>query len=463
MKRTVLLIFTLFIAIQSFGQAKYVFLFIGDGTGANMVNYTEFYKGAMEGKVGISPLIFSTFPVCNVATTFQYQGKVTDSAASGTAIACGKKTSNGALGVGPEGERYTSIAETAAKNGKKVGIMSNVEINHATPGAFFGHQKSRGNADQLIADMLADNFDFYGGCGIMKSNNYKTDVFEDCKNAGYTVCRNNDDFKAGYQNASKILFIPDKEHAVKDAIDRQNMKPGESICISDFVSSAIQFFMKDNCKQGFFIMCEGGIIDHLNHGNDAAGAVREVIDLDEAVRIAYEFYLRHPKETAIIVTADHDTGGPGVEVNPETIVNLQYQKHSIGKMTALLKEKMKEKGKEPLSWDEVSSFLSEEMGMWSKFKVSENDEKYLKEIYEKTIAKNETGNVTDEYGYNHNAEIVAKAAQMVARNCGFKYTTGGHTAAYVPVFYIGPKPEIFSVKMDNSFFYNKIAEIARYK
>jgi len=460
MKKIVLFVGALFIALQSFGQAKYVFLFIGDGTGANIVNYTQFYKGALEEKIGPSPLIFSTFPVCNVATTYEYQGKVTDSAASGTAIACGKKTSNGTLGLGPEGDRYTSIAETAAMKGKKVGIMTSVQINHATPAAFFGHQKSRNNSDELIADMLAAQFDFYAGSGILKSDKYTTDVFEDCKNAGYTVCRNNDDFKSNYKNSERILFIPDEDHAVKDAIDRQGMKPGESVCISDYLSSAIDFFMKDGCEKGFFIMCEGGIIDHLNHGNDAAGAVREVLDFEDAVKIAYDFYLQHPDETAIIVTADHDTGGPGIEVNPQTILNLQYQKHSVETMTKLLKEKMKEKGKTPLTWEEVKAFLSEETGMWSKFEVSKRDDAYIKGVYDKTIAVNQTGNVTDEYGYNHNAEIVAKAAGVVARGAGFKYTTGSHTSAFVPVFYIGPKPELFSVMMDNSFFYNKITEIA---
>lgn len=463
MKKTLFLIFTLFIALQSFGQAKFVFLFIADGTGANTVNFTQFYKGAQEGKIGPSPLIFSTFPVCNVATTYEYQGKVTDSAASGTAISCGKKTRNGALGLGPEGERYTSIAEVAAKNGKKVGIMTNVEVNHATPAAFYGHQSGRNNSDELIADMLADKFDFYAGSDFLKTEKYTTDVFEDFKNAGYTVCRKNEDFAAGYQSASKVLFIPDKEHAVKDAIDRQDCRPGESLTISDYLNSAIKFFMKDGCENGFFIMCEGGIIDHLNHGNDAAGAVREVLDLDDAVKIAYEFYLQHPNETAIIVTADHDTGGPGIEVDPKTILNLQYQKHSVATMTELLKEKMKEKGKTPLTWEEVTAFLSEETGMWSKFKVSKRDEAFLKGVYDKTIAVNQTGNVSDEYGYNHNAEIVARAAGLVARNSGFKYTTGNHTTAFVPVYYIGPKPQLFSVMMDNSFFFDKISEIAEYK
>jgi len=463
MKKIALTVLAVFMAFQAFGQAKYVFLFIGDGTGANIVNYTQFYKGALEGQTGVSPLLFSNFPVCNVATTFEYTGNVTDSAASGTAISCGKKTSNGTLGLSPEGERYTSIAETAAKNGKKVGIMSSVDINHATPAAFYGHQKSRGNVDELIGDMIADGFDFLGGSSIARTGNYKSDPFEDCKKAGYTVCRNNEDFKAGYEKAEKILFIPDDAHAVQYAIDRQDKKPGESICISDFVGSAIQFFMKDKCKEGFFIMCEGGRIDYLDHANDAAGAVREVIDFEQAIKIAYDFYLAHPKETAIIVTADHDTGGPGIEVDPETIGNLQYQKHSASTMTALLKEKMQAKGKTPLTWEEVAAFLSEETGMWSKFPVSEKDEEYLKDVYNNTIAVNEAGNVSDEYGYNHNAEIVVKAVNLNQRNCGLKYTTGGHTSAFVPVFYIGPKPEIFSVRMDNSFFYNKIAEIAKYK
>jgi len=461
MKKFFITVMALLVAVQSFGQAKYVFLFIGDGLGANTVNFTQQYLGALDGRIGIQPLTMSTFPVCNVATTFSANSLVTDSAASGTAIATGQKTNNGFLGCLPDSSAVYSIAAKAKKNGRKVGVLTTVGVNHATPAAFYGHQAKRSNYDKLVYDMIEAGFDYYGGESFLRSKD--SILTEDPKdmlvNAGYTLVGNPDDFKAKYKKASKILYIPDSVHNTNFAIDDAT---SARISLKDFVGGAVDFFMKDGrCSEGFFIMAEGGKIDYIDHACDAAGTIAEVIDFDNAVKYAYEFYLKHPNETAIIVTADHDTGGPALLIKDATLFSkLQFQKNSQAVMTKDLIKMMKE-SESVLAWDEVKAFLDDRMSLWKEHIIKDSDEEQLMEIYCSTILKSRAGEVSDEYGYNHNAEIVAKAVKLYNHRCGIDWSTTSHSGAYVPVFYIGPKRELFTGRFDNSYFFNAVSTVAK--
>ena len=132
-------------ALMSQGRAKYVFYFIGDGMGVNQVNGTETYLGALEGRIGVSPLTFTQFPAVGIVNTQSATNGVTDSAASGTALACGRKTKNGALGM--LADLTTSISSVAAKAkeaGMAVGVATSVSVDHATPAAFYAHVPERG-------------------------------------------------------------------------------------------------------------------------------------------------------------------------------------------------------------------------------------------------------------------------------------------------------------------------------
>ena len=109
-------------------QAKYVFYFIGDGMGVNQVNGTEMYLAEQEGRIGVKPLLFTSFPVASMATTFSATNSVTDSSAAGTALATGAKTYNGAIGMDDNKSVLQSVAERAKKSGKKVGVTTSVSV-----------------------------------------------------------------------------------------------------------------------------------------------------------------------------------------------------------------------------------------------------------------------------------------------------------------------------------------------
>ena len=193
-------------------QAKYVFYFIGDGMGVNQVNGTEMYLAEQAGRMGVEPLLFTTFPAVGVATTYSASNSITDSSAAGTALATGSKTYNGAIGVDANKETLQSIAERAKKAGKKVGITTSVSIDHATPAAFYAHQVSRSMYYEIALDLPKAGFDFYAGSGFLKpSTTYdKKDVpsiFPIFEQAGYTVARGLDEYKQKAAQADKMVLI----------------------------------------------------------------------------------------------------------------------------------------------------------------------------------------------------------------------------------------------------------------
>ena len=142
-------------------QAKYVFYFIGDGMGVNQVNGAEMYLAEQEGRIGVKPLLFTTFPAGTMATTFSATNSVTDSSAAGTALATGEKTYNGAVSMDDDKNVLSTVAERAKKAGRKVGIATSVSVDHATPAAFYAHQPNRSRYYEIALDLPKAGFDFY--------------------------------------------------------------------------------------------------------------------------------------------------------------------------------------------------------------------------------------------------------------------------------------------------------------
>ena len=155
---------------ETSGTPKYIFLFIGDGMGAGHAAVAESYLSYKEGKLGGEQLCFSEFPVLGTCTTYSADHQITCSSAAGTAISCGAKTNNGYLGVDPQGNELKSIAYELKDNGYKIGIMSSVPVNHATPAAFYGHNTDREDYYSISMEIPESGFDFFGGSGFLQFN-----------------------------------------------------------------------------------------------------------------------------------------------------------------------------------------------------------------------------------------------------------------------------------------------------
>ncbi len=282
-------------------KAKYVFFFIGDGMGIAEVNATEAYLMAKKGKVGVEHLEFSKFPNVSLVTTYAVDRYITDSAAAGTALSTGNKTSVETVGMDRYGKKkFVNMAELAKKAGMKVGVISTVNINDATPSSFYGHQPHRKMHKELAQDLLNSGYEFFGGGGIKNA-----DITAQLREKGYIVTNTKKDFNR-LSSKDKMVYAMcpklDKDMACRFSIEQDSSE----ISLRQLVSKAVDVLDNPN---GFFIMAEAGKIDWANHANDVSSAVKDVLALNDAVSEALKFYKKHPDETLIVVTSDHETGG----------------------------------------------------------------------------------------------------------------------------------------------------------
>lgn len=463
------LLFVLLTGATYAQQAKYVFYFIGDGMGVNQVQGTELYRGELEGKIGITPIWFTQFPYATTATTFSATNGVTDSAAAGTALATGNKTQNGTIGMKQDLQTEVSSVAVWAKNkGCRVGVTTSVSVDHATPAAFYAHDPSRGSYYKIGTDLYKAGFDFYAGSDFIDPNNKDNkdgnseNLYTMAEKNGYTIARGYKDYLKKCKKADKMILFQSEKASEKDrtaipyAIDRTK----DDLTLADITRSAINFLSKDLSK-GFFLMVEGGKIDWACHSNDAATAFHEVADMDEAVKVAYEFYSQHPDETLIVVTADHETGGfvLGTGAYKLNLQVLKNQKVSESGFTRILNE-LRKKYNNNVSWEKVQQALKENFGFWDKVKLNEKQEERLLAKYNDTFKGKEAKLEKSEYAQDE--PLAAEAKRIIDEIALVGWTSGGHSAGYVPVFAIGAGADLFQGRIDNTEIPIKIAKAAGY-
>ena len=444
-------------------QAKYIFFFIGDGMGLNQIQMTELYGAELQGNIGITSLLFTQFPMATIATTYSATNGVTDSAASGTALATGVKTRNGCIGVMKDKVTpLKSIAVRAREAGCKVGVASSVAVNHATPAAFYAHNENRKNYNAIGHDLVAAGFDFYGGAdfwGVTPQDSIG--LYDLARSNGYTITRGYKEFQKKARMSDRMILFQKIAVSKIDsrttpyAIDRQKT----DLTLSEITRAGIKVLTKDP-KKGFFFMIEGGSIDWACHSNDAATVIHEVQDLDRAIGVAYEFYQQHPDETLIVVTADHETGGLGLgtgsyELNLSVLSNQKISEREFSKVLGNLRKKYNVL----VSWDIVKNSLSENFGFWKKIRLTLQQEERLKIAYESSFI-NSASLVESEY--QKDETIAAEAKKIINEIALVDWISKGHSASFVPVFALGAGAENFQSRTDNAEIPRKIAEIGGY-
>lgn len=447
----------LLIALVGFaeGKAKYVFYFIGDGMGVNQVNAAETYLGALEGRIGIKELCFPSFPNVALINTQSATNGVTDSAAGGTALSTGNKTKNGALGVLKDlATPVTSIAEWAQKADAAVGITTSVSIDHATPASFYAHVGSRNESYKIGEQLTKTDVDFFAASDFVSPNNPNggADLYEQAKSNGFTIARGYKDYQKKSKKADKMILFQTEEASKVDrgsipyALDRTK----DDLSLQDITRAAINFLMKkQDGKDGFFLMVEGGKIDWACHANDPV-FVSEVIDLDNAVKVAYEFYQQHPDETLIVVTADHETGGLALGRGPYelNLKAISHQRMSMVKLERELKAMKDAKG-DKFTWEEAKKFLTENFGFWENIKVSGDQTARLERSWNE-FKEGKSG-----------ADRLCNTVKHIISECALiGWQSGGHSNGYVPAFAIGAGAEQFHGRFDNTDISKKIAKAA---
>lgn len=434
MKKIFLTLTLLFIATAGFCNGpKYIFYFIGDGMGPSHVLGTELYLGELQGTIGRpQKLSFTQFPEVSLVTTYSASNGVTDSAASGTALATGNKTRNGRIGVDAEGNEVYSVAHYAKESGMAVGVATTVCINHATPSAFYAHNLSRNNYNEIAQWMLVEGYDFYAGGDAKCSDEERADLYGRAREMGYTIARGYNDYLQEADGADKMMLYQ-KEVAteIPYTIDRDE----DDLTLAQITAAGIDF-LSDKSDKGFFMMVEGGKIDYASHSDDAATMMQEVLDFDAAVQVAVDFYNEHKEETLIIVTADHETGGLVLGYNPYYTLNLKALKTQKVSVDGL-KEMLTAMGS--TTWGDVANVIRENVGV---------------EIVEEHTA-DEAIVMTESLA----EELAGKAIYTLDRNAMLSWASGNHSGSFVPLYAIGNGAEAFDGVIDNTDIPRIIAEV----
>lgn len=468
------------------GTPKYVFVFVGDGMSYPQIQSAAYYAGKDAAGIvdvvknsenaGDSPamknLSFYDFPVAGSASTYDATSFAPDSASTATSIFTGYKTHSSSINVDITKKiKYRTIAEQLRDQKKwKIGVVSTVNLNHATPAATYAHQASRKSNYAIGQELVESNFDYFAGGALMEpqdKKNDKTSIYELAKSAGYKVCFTQNDANS-LQNGDKAIVVAETL-ADGDAMSYDNDRKNNEWALRDYVRKGIEVL--DN-KKGFFMMVEGGKVDWACHANDARSSIADTLALSAAVEEAIEFYNKHPKETLIIVTADHETGGltigyAGTDYNL-FFRTLDNQKISYAKFDSDYVSNYKKNG---TSLEEVMTDVEQLFGL--KLPGSEGSNKNgglvltdyeysrIKTAYEKTI-KNDKSRTQMEYDlYGTYEPLTITITHILNAKSGLGWTSNSHTGLPVPVFALGAGQDEFKGFYDNTEIYNKMAKLTK--
>lgn len=421
-------------------QAKYVFYFIGDGMGMGHVNATETYNRDV--LKSPDPILMMTFPIGSQAKTFSANRPVTDSAAAGTALSTGSKTNNYTIGMAPDSTNLYSISRDFINAGYAVGVASTVAGNDATPAAFYGHVWNRSESERLISQAVGSGLTFLGAPMFRKQND---EWFETMKKDGYTVVFDYDSFSSFPQTPQKTLLLSSNPQGDQAGYTIDSI-PGT--ITAQQLTRACLTQLEAAGTPGFFMMIEGGNIDWAAHANDGGTVIKEVLNFQKAIDVAYQFYLKHPDETLIVVTADHDTGGMALgrkENGKPNLALADFQKISKDRFADFWRDKLKKGDK--VTWKQMEKFLKENLGFWNGIKLSADQTNSLKDAFDNTFVKRD--GKEEKTLYNNFDAFSVKVFDILNIHLGIGWTTSSHTGNFVPVYAIGEGSDLFKPNLNN--------------
>ncbi len=439
MKKFFLTFSLLLLALAASAELKYVFLFVGDGMGMGHVLSAETYnRTVLKNKEHI---LMMQFPVASMALTYSASSPVTDSAAAGTALATGAKANNGMIGMNADSVNVTSVATQLKQRGWGVGVITSVAFDDATPATQFAHQLNRKMYEGINNDGAVSNFDFIGGAYTLMAK-YGVDkckpIFNNYSKHGYDVVYSLDKLKQT-SKSKKILAAVGTAEKYNDfpyTIDSIEGAPK----LRELTEACLIHMLRVS-PDHFYMLVEGGNIDHAAHSNDGATVVKEVLNFQESIRVAYEFYLQHPDETLIVVTADHDTGGMTLGVDKgrkvPTLEDIDWRSMSKENFNDYC---MRNK----LSWEQVKQLMETKLGLWSHIAVTEDEEEAIKESFEKI-----NSGASEKTLYKDFNQFSSVVFNILNHKNGIGFTTFSHTGNPVPVFAIGAGSDKFKSVNNN--------------
>ncbi len=428
-------------------EPKYVFYMIGDGMSSAQRQITEYYQQQQKHNSNYH-LAINSLPVTGIITTQSASSLVTDSAAAGTALATGVKTDNGVIALTPDGKKLTTLLEGAEKQGKATGLITTTRLTHATPATFVAKNSNRNAENEIANDYVNSHVDFLAGGGyrhfITGKDSKRKDghnLVKEFANEGYTTFIGKDSSKSFLDYQPKagdhVLALFTKSHLPYD-MDRK-VTPS----LAQMTEKGIELLSKD--KDGFFMMVEGGRIDHAAHANDIAGVIGDTTAFDDAVKTALNFYNKHPKETLIVVVGDHETGGMGLGLGKQYFMNLDR--------VANFKESIEDKLQKVYNGDHAAFYqhIADNYGLTELTA----DEKSKLETAMNFV---DSGKKDSNYIWGGYDPVAMTVAHITSQRAGVYWTSYAHTAVQLPVSSIGVDSANFGGFGDNTDVAKKLAK-----
>lgn len=443
-------------AYTSDAKPKYIFMFIGDGMSSPQTNAAQILNGNNEsGLVELDKLTFTQFPVVGLQYTQDSTSFCPDSASTATALSSGFKTHSGVIGMGVDKlTAGTTIAEMLkSQKDFKIGIVSTVTINHATPAAYYAHIANRNDYYEIGLQMAESGFDYFAGGSVKKAEDGgRESIYSILEKNGYLVTNDKDEILSLNGRSGKVYAyspVLQDDGAMKYAIDAKD----DELLLKDFVKKGIDVLYNEN---GFFMMVEGGKIDWAGHANDAVANIYDTIALDEAVEVALDFAFDHPDETLIIVTGDHETGGMTIGYSA-TGYNTAFQLLKNQKCSYVAFDDMLDEKMDSLSFDGLLELVRENFGLVAPG-MDADDELMVLNDYEygrlEKAFEDARNGTTDGYeesllygGYN---PVSITLTHILNNKAGIGWTSYAHTGLPVPVYAFGAGSELFAGSYDNT-------------
>ncbi|WP_432651250.1 alkaline phosphatase [Huintestinicola sp.] len=457
-------------------KPKYIFMFIGDGMSYPQIQATADYYSALNDTNdndildSTKVLNFMNFPVAGSATTYDSTSFCPDSASTATSLSTGHKTYSGTINMD---ETFTTEYETISEKlkeqyGYKVGIVTTVNLNHATPAAYYAHQASRKNYYEIGLEMVESDFDYFAGGALLKptgADGDKKDIYKVAEEAGYNVITTQAEAEKLTADDGKSIVIAETL-ADSDSMSYHKDRKADEWTLADYVDKGIEVLDNDT---GFFMMAEGGKIDWACHANDAGSTISDTAALSFAVAEAVEFYNEHPDETLILVTGDHETGGLTIGyagTNYDTyLANLKNQKISYAKFDSDYVTKYKENN---TSFEKVLKDVQRLFGLVAPENATDKtnpnliltdwEMEKLRAAYDKSMSGGEEELTDEEYVlYGTYEPLTVTITHILNNKSGINFSSYAHTGLPVAVFAKGAGQELFGGYYDNTDIYDKLA------
>lgn len=462
---------------------KYVFFFIGDGMSYTQINSAEIFQGksvyAGKTEPALEKLSFSNFPVAGACTTFDSTSFCPDSASTATSLATGFKTLSSVINMDVTKKvKYKTIAEMVKGMGYKVGVVTSVSLDHATPAAYYAHQPTRNNYYDIALEMAASGFDYFGGGGLLQPKGPKgdqPDVIEIAKQNGYKIINDKASILGLNHKSGKVIAmnpVLDNAQALPYEIDRAS----DDLALADFVRKGIDVL---NNPKGFFMMVEGGKIDWACHANDAAASIHDTLALDKAVQQAINFYNKHPKETLIIVTGDHETGGLSIgfaATGYSTFFDkLAYQKKSFLEFDKVIADYKKTATKDTAKLEDLLAAIKQSFGLVTAadsdaagragMVLTDYEVSRLRDALAQSMIPSKERKLTEAESvmYGSYEPLSVTLTHILNNKAGIGWTSYSHTGVPIPVFAKGAGQDLFTGYYDNTDVFKKLHSILKIK